>query len=101
MGAALGLAANAPGVNRNHEANRLGATPHGNDGNGGAAYFLAERADGTWFERATVLPPTIGRTTAAFFAIALSGDGSTYALGADAAERVGDIVTQRARVHVY
>jgi hypothetical protein len=29
------------------------------------------------------------------------GAGVTYALGADALQRVGDIVTQRARVYVY
>ena len=101
MGSALGLAANVPGVNRNHEADRVGAVPPGNDGWGGAAYFFEQRSDGTWTERATVLPPTLGRSAAAFFTIGLSGDGATYALGADALERVGDIVTQRARVYVY
>ena len=97
MGSALGLAANVPDVNRNNEADR----PRPSDTfSGGAAYFFDLR-DGAWRERATVLPPTVGSITAAFFTTALSADGSTYALGADALQRVGDIVTQRARVYVY
>jgi hypothetical protein len=52
-------------------------------------------------QRARHRGATVGRPSSAFFTIALSADGSTYALGADAAQRVGDIVTQRARVDVY
>jgi hypothetical protein len=52
---AFGLAANAPGVNRNHrEGQTVGARA---DGWGGAAYVFARDASGAWRESASVLTP--------------------------------------------
>src|SRR5262249_5711281 len=70
LGAAFGLAANASGVNRNNEADRI-AVPPGDDLSGGAAYLFASREDGTWHEVATAIPPTIGQTDRSFFSSVL------------------------------
>ena len=92
MASAQGRAVNATGVNRNNAAR----PPVVDTAFSNAAYFFEARDDGSWDERATVMPPTSGASDVVF---ALSGDGRTYALGSDAAERVGDIVP-RTRVRV-
>jgi hypothetical protein len=100
IGTAVGLAANAPGINRNNEADRTsGALP--GDTTGTAAYVFRQSDEGTWSEIATAIPPVIGRSTSSFFSLSLSGDGKTYALGAEANQLEGTIITTRPRVYVY
>ena len=57
--------------------------------------------DGTWRGIATALPLVIGQSLSGFFSISLRGDGKTYALGTQANELVGTILTTRPRVYVY
>jgi hypothetical protein len=99
-GGARGLAANAAGVHRNHAADQAlpSATPGAGGSLTGAAAYVFERSGETWSERATMVAPNAASADfSGYHALAVSGDGSTTALGTGVADASG--VTRR--VFVY
>lgn len=84
-GGARGLAANAPGVNRNHAADQpVVPLPDAQPLEGAAAYVFEQQASGAWTERASVVPRTSGRVRFnETFRLAMAADGSTLVLTAD------------------
>lgn len=79
-GAARGLAADAAGVNRNHDAA---------DAPGAAVYVFERDGPAAWVQRASVVPPGADRVgSGQLFDIAVNADGSTLVLGTAAPDEV-------------
>ena len=105
FGGARGLAADAPGINRNHAVDQglPTPTPGMNGALTGAAAYVFERAESAaWTQRAAAVTPNASRVDFdAFFGLAVSADASTVLLSTGEPGTGGDPQALVRTVFVY
>jgi len=93
MGLARGGAANAPGINRNHAPDRTVPPPA--FGNQAGAVYVFELQDGTWTERAAVIPPYTDTINSQDVGLEVNDDGHTFSIG------VNELALDSSHAYVY
>ena len=81
LASACGHGADASGLRRNHRAGAIPPSQGGSCSSGGAAYAFSRGEDSRWSHTSATLAQAPGSIAFVFFALALSGDAQTYALG--------------------